>query len=152
MEGTSYTGYATRLCAYVLGLWARSAGSPCTRPRLGCSTSQCYSCSSCSRFSWRRTYLEELKPLPNIRCSRRKKFGRSRTCFSTALLPMYYYLDHFLAWAELDRISLKRRTQRPIPSAPESKFNDAAVVVGGFLIYIGFIVWGHEALIGFPLY
>ena len=65
---------------------------------------------------------------------------------------MYYYLDHFLAWAELDRISLKRRTQRPIPSAPESKFNDAAVVVGGFLIYIGFIVWGHEALIGFPLY
>ncbi len=58
----------------------------------------------------------------------------------------------FLAWAVLDRISLKRRTQRPIPSAPESKFNDAAVVVGGVLIYFGFIFWGHEALIGIPLY
>jgi uncharacterized membrane protein len=58
----------------------------------------------------------------------------------------------FLIWAVLDRISMKRRTQRPILTAPESKFNDAAAVVGGLLIYGGFVVWGHAALIGVPLF
>jgi uncharacterized membrane protein len=58
----------------------------------------------------------------------------------------------FLAWAVLDRISMKGRTQRPIPSAPASSMNDAAALIVGLLIYGGFLVWGHNALIGIPLF
>jgi uncharacterized membrane protein len=58
----------------------------------------------------------------------------------------------FLVWAVLDRISMKGRTQRPILAAPPSKMNDPAAVFGGLLIYGGFIVWGHNALIGVPLF
>lgn len=58
----------------------------------------------------------------------------------------------FLIWAVLDRISMKGRTQRPIPSAPASTMNDAAALIVGLLIFGGFVVWGHKALIGVPLY
>ena len=54
----------------------------------------------------------------------------------------------FLAWAVLDRISMKRRTQRPIPSAPPSKVNDIIVVVGGLALYVAFVLWLHVWLIG----
>jgi uncharacterized membrane protein len=57
----------------------------------------------------------------------------------------------FLAWAVADRISMKRRTQRPLPGAPQSKLNDIIAVVGGLAIYVGFAFWGHQALIGVPV-
>ncbi|MGA7981134.1 MAG: NnrU family protein [Chromatiaceae bacterium] len=53
-----------------------------------------------------------------------------------------------LAWAVADRISLKRRVQRPVPGAPPSAANDAIAVVGGLLLYVGFIVGIHRWLIG----
>lgn len=56
-----------------------------------------------------------------------------------------------LAWAVVDRISLKRRPARPAPSLPKGKFNDAIAVVGGLAIYVVFVVWAHEWLIGVPV-
>ncbi|MDZ7841348.1 MAG: NnrU family protein [Gammaproteobacteria bacterium] len=57
----------------------------------------------------------------------------------------------FLAWAVAERISLKRRTPRPIPGAPESGRNDIIAVVGGLLIYLVFFMWLHRILIGVPV-
>ncbi len=54
----------------------------------------------------------------------------------------------FLIWAVVDRVSMKKRVARPLPGAPESKANDVIVVVVGLLLYVAFVMWGHEALIG----
>ncbi|MBL3555212.1 MULTISPECIES: NnrU family protein [Marinobacter] len=54
----------------------------------------------------------------------------------------------FLAWAVADRISMKRRTQRPIPTLPASKANDAIAVVGGLAVYVVFVLWAHQWLFG----
>ncbi len=54
----------------------------------------------------------------------------------------------FLAWAVADRISLKRRPQRPIPGFPARPFNDVLAVVGGLVVYVVFLLWGHRWLIG----
>ncbi len=54
----------------------------------------------------------------------------------------------FLAWAVVDRISLKRRAPRPLPGAPESRANDIIVIVIGLLLYFVFSFWAHEALFG----
>jgi len=56
-----------------------------------------------------------------------------------------------LAWAVFERISLKRRTPRPVPSAPESPWNDAIAVVGGLVLYGIILNGGHAWLIGVPL-
>lgn len=54
----------------------------------------------------------------------------------------------FLAWAVVDRISLKRRPSRPTPSAPAGRFNDVIAIVGGLGLYVIFLLWGHVHLIG----
>jgi uncharacterized membrane protein len=54
----------------------------------------------------------------------------------------------FLLWAVADRISLKNRTARPLAGAPESRTNDAIVVVVGLLLYVAFGFWLHEMLFG----
>ena len=54
----------------------------------------------------------------------------------------------FLAWAVVDRISLKRRPQRPLPGAPESGSNDVIIVVVGLALYAVFAFWAHEWLFG----
>lgn len=54
----------------------------------------------------------------------------------------------FLAWAVADRISMKRRSQRPIPAAPASRANDVIAVVGGLALYVTFVLWLHSWLIG----
>lgn len=56
-----------------------------------------------------------------------------------------------LAWAVADRISLKRRTPRPIPALPRSGWNDVVAVAGGLAIYVAFVLWLHRILIGMPL-
>jgi uncharacterized membrane protein len=58
----------------------------------------------------------------------------------------------FLVWAVADRISMKRRIQRPIPSAPPSEFNDAIAILAGLIIYAVFVVYAHAALFGVALY
>jgi len=54
----------------------------------------------------------------------------------------------FLAWAVMDRISLKRRAPTDTPSLPRSTVNDAIVVIGGLALYGVFVGRWHEALIG----
>lgn len=57
----------------------------------------------------------------------------------------------FLAWAVVDRISLKRRSgTRALPSAPPSKANDAIAIVAGLALYAWFVVRGHQWLVGVP--
>jgi uncharacterized membrane protein len=54
----------------------------------------------------------------------------------------------FLAWAVVDRISMKHRTQRPIPGAPPSRKNDFVAVLVGLGLYVVFVLWLHTWLIG----
>jgi uncharacterized membrane protein len=54
----------------------------------------------------------------------------------------------FLAWAVVDRISLKRRKPRPVPGAPPSRWNDAIAVAGGLLLYFWFLHGVHLRLFG----
>ena len=54
----------------------------------------------------------------------------------------------FLAWAVIDRISLKQRTSRAIRTAPPSKWNDGVAVVGGLMLYALFALWAHLRLFG----
>lgn len=54
----------------------------------------------------------------------------------------------FLAWAVADRISMKRRVQRPLPGAKASRLNDAIAVVVGLILYVWFVKQGHVWLIG----
>ncbi|MGI9321458.1 MAG: NnrU family protein [Thiogranum sp.] len=57
----------------------------------------------------------------------------------------------FLAWAVVDRISLKRRTPPPVTTLPPSRMNDGLVIVLGLALYVAFVFWGHGWLIGVPL-
>lgn len=58
----------------------------------------------------------------------------------------------FLAWAVVDRISVKKRAAagllRPGPVLPGNKANDAIALVGGLGLYVLFVVWAHAWLIG----
>jgi len=54
----------------------------------------------------------------------------------------------FLAWGVIDRISMKHRIQRPIPSAPPSSANDVTAVLVGLALYVVFVFWVHALLIG----
>ena len=54
----------------------------------------------------------------------------------------------FLAWAVADRISLKRRTPRPVPGAPPGRANDFIAIVGGLGLYVAFLLWLHPLLFG----
>lgn len=54
----------------------------------------------------------------------------------------------FLAWAVIDRISLKRRPVRLVPGAPAAKWNDLIVIVAGLALYLLFAGWAHLRLFG----
>lgn len=54
----------------------------------------------------------------------------------------------FLIWAVADRISFKRRVQRPLPGAPTSRFNDVIAIVLGLALYFVFMQWLHARWIG----
>lgn len=56
-----------------------------------------------------------------------------------------------LAWAVFDRISFKRRTPRPTPSAGRRPTNDAIAIVAGLLVYVMFVGGLHARLIGVPV-
>lgn len=57
----------------------------------------------------------------------------------------------FLAWAVADRVSMKRRTQRDIPTLPSTRWNDAIAVALGLLIYVALVFGGHRWLVGVPV-
>lgn len=54
----------------------------------------------------------------------------------------------FLAWAVIDRISLKRRAERPVPAAPRKGVNDVLLVFLGLGVYAIFVLWLHQAWFG----
>lgn len=55
----------------------------------------------------------------------------------------------FLVWAVADRIAAGRRTMpRATPAAPASRWNDLLAVAGGLVLYVVFVAWAHERLIG----
>jgi len=54
----------------------------------------------------------------------------------------------FLAWAVLNRISLKRRPPLAIRTAPAGPFNDVIAVLLGLAVYALFIGWAHQRLFG----
>ncbi len=66
---------------------------------------------------------------------------------ANGLLADVLLFGGFLAWAVLDRISLKRRPQS-LRTAPAGRFNDAIAVVLGLAVYGLFIVWAHLRLFG----
>lgn len=59
----------------------------------------------------------------------------------------------FLAYAVYDRISLKRRVdgRGPLGDRTGGLLGDVLVIVIGLALYVGILLWGHEALIGVPL-
>jgi uncharacterized membrane protein len=56
-----------------------------------------------------------------------------------------------LAWAVVDRISLKRRPVRPIRTAPPWKWNDAIAIGLGFAVYAVMLAGGHKWFTGMPI-
>jgi uncharacterized membrane protein len=54
----------------------------------------------------------------------------------------------FLAWAVIDRISLKKRPPQVLRTARPGKFNDAIAVIVGLALYVFFILWAHVRLFG----
>jgi uncharacterized membrane protein len=55
----------------------------------------------------------------------------------------------FLAYAVYDRISVKKRgALGPLGERTGSPINDVIVVFGGIALFIGFLYWAHEFLIG----
>lgn len=57
----------------------------------------------------------------------------------------------FLAWAVVDRISMKKREQRPLPGLKASGLNDVMAIVIGVVLTGAFIMYLHGKLIGMPL-
>ena len=57
----------------------------------------------------------------------------------------------FLAWAVIDRISMKKREQRPLPGLKPSIINDVIAVVLGIVMTGVFVTYLHGKLIGMPL-
>jgi len=58
-----------------------------------------------------------------------------------------------LAWAVVDRISLKRRGDPDGPPIPTRGLaNDAAAVVVGLALYAGLAFWFHPHIIGVPVF
>lgn len=55
-----------------------------------------------------------------------------------------------LAWAVVDRISVKRRVDTPAVVVGKTS-NDIIAIVVGLAVYVGFVVWAHGAWIGVPL-
>lgn len=56
----------------------------------------------------------------------------------------------FLAWAVIDRISMKRRTPRDVPGLPRTGINDVIVVFVGLAAYAVVALWLHAAWTGVP--
>ena len=56
-----------------------------------------------------------------------------------------------LAWAVVDRISLKHRSTPSVPRLPASPLNDVVAVAGGLAVYTAFLFGAHAWLIGVPV-
>lgn len=57
----------------------------------------------------------------------------------------------FLAWAVVDRISMKKRSQRPLPGLKLAGINDVIAIVIGLGATVALLFSLHGMLIGMPL-
>jgi uncharacterized membrane protein len=76
------------------------------------------------------------------------KFWAFAHLLSNGTLADVLLFGGFLAWAVLDRISLKRRPPQRIKMAPARAINDVLAVVVGLALYAFFIGWAHLRLFG----
>ena len=67
---------------------------------------------------------------------------------ASGMLANVVLFGGFLAWAVVDRISYKWRTQRPIATAPPGRLNDGIAIVAGLVFYVVFEHWLHAQWIG----
>lgn len=67
---------------------------------------------------------------------------------SNGMLADLLLFGGFLAWAVADRISFKRRVQRPLKTLPASKRSDAIAIVLGLVLYFAFMHYLHLKWIG----
>ena len=79
------------------------------------------------------------------------KFWALAHLLANGMLADVVLFGAFLAWAVADRISVKRREPRPVPSLPASKLNDVIAVAAGLGLYVGFALWLHPRWIGVPV-
>jgi uncharacterized membrane protein len=75
------------------------------------------------------------------------KFWALAHLLANGLLSDVLLFGGFLAWAVVDRISLKRRTQ-VVHTAPAGRYNDVIAVVLGLALYAFFLLWAHVRLFG----
>lgn len=57
----------------------------------------------------------------------------------------------FLAWAVVDRISMKKRESRPVPGLKVNGINDILAIIIGVALTGVFAMYLHKVLIGMPL-
>ncbi len=76
------------------------------------------------------------------------KFWAFSHLLSNGTLADVVLFGAFLAWAVIDRISLKRRAPLVLRVAPAGPFNDLIAVLLGLAVYGIFIGWAHRWLIG----
>jgi uncharacterized membrane protein len=76
------------------------------------------------------------------------KFWALAHLLSNGTLADILLFGGFLAWAVIDRISLKRRPPQQLHTAPARPFNDVLAVVVGLALYAFFIGWAHVRLFG----
>ena len=67
---------------------------------------------------------------------------------SNGMLADVVLFGSLLAWAVVDRISLKRRAPRAVPTVPVRPWNDVVVVVLGLVLYGVFASVLHQRLFG----
>jgi uncharacterized membrane protein len=72
--------------------------------------------------------------------------------FANGTLADVLLFGSLLAWAVADRISMKRRPPRRLPSLPESRWNDGIAVLAGLGVYAAFVFGLHAWLIGVPVW
>jgi len=75
------------------------------------------------------------------------KFWAFAHLLAIGMLADVLLFGGFLAWAVMDRISLKKRPQN-LRTAPAARFNDAIAVIAGLVVYVIFIGWAHVRLFG----
>lgn len=76
------------------------------------------------------------------------KFWALAHLLANGMLADVLLFGSFLAWAVMDRISLKHRPPQNNPTQPERPWNDAAAVILGLAVYALFIFWAHRWLFG----
>ena len=76
------------------------------------------------------------------------KFWALAHLISNGMLADVLLFGAFLAWAVMDRISFKHRTQPDLRTAPASKANDAIAVIVGLVVYAVFALYLHVRWIG----